>query len=286
MAGIYWLASYPKSGNTWLRTLLTNYWRNDNKPININQLGGRPITSSRSAFDSLMGIDSADMTPEEVDAHKPLLCQHLVSQAEADLFIKVHDAYAHTIYDQPMFPPEVTAGVIYLIRNPLDVTVSFAHHQNMTVEKVVDQMGSHDTCLEGSKRRLLTMLKQDLFSWSEHVLSWVDAKNQRVQVIRYEDMVMDPVGTFSQVIRFCGLEEDAERIHKAVTFSRFETLQAQESDHGFGEKMPLAQSFFRKGKIGGWREQLSEKQVQQLIDDHREVMQRFNYPTAAGELVF
>lgn len=286
MAGIYWLASYPKSGNTWMRILLTNYWRNGDAPANINDLDGGPIASARHMFDEWMGLSSADMTPAEIDAHRPLLYEYLAKKAETDAFMKVHDAYEYTIYSDPIFTPKATAGVIYIIRNPLDVAVSFAHHGHTTIDKIIEFMGSTEMGLVKNNKKIFQQFKQNLLSWSEHVCSWVDAEHQRVQVIRYEDMVMDPVATFGQVVRFCNLETDIDRLKKAVAFSSFETLQRQESEQGFKEKQLLAESFFRKGKVGSWREQLSDKQVTRLIDDHRDVMRRFNYLSQDDELIF
>lgn len=286
MAGIYWLASYPKSGNTWMRILLTNYWRNSDEPADINHLDGGSIASARTLFDQWIGLDSADMTPAEIEAHKPLLYQHMAKKAEADQFIKVHDAYQYTSSGAPIFPPGATAGVIYLIRNPLDVTVSFAHHNQKTVEKTVEHIGCRTMTLAQGGKRLIQQFEQALYSWSDHVCSWVDAPDMRIQVVRYEDMVMQPFETFSQVVQFCGLPYDAARVEKALDFSTFERLQTQEAENGFGEKTPRAKSFFRKGKIGSWRDQLTDKQVHHLIEDHRDIMRRFGYLTDIDEIIF
>ena len=64
---IIWLASYPKSGNTWFRIFLTNLLQKHTSPANINELTGGPIASSRQLFDELTGIDSSDLTFDEIE---------------------------------------------------------------------------------------------------------------------------------------------------------------------------------------------------------------------------
>ena len=132
--------------------------------------------------------------------------------------------------------------MLYLIRNPLDVAVSFAHHSASTVERMVRKMADPDFAFVDKPHTLHNQLRQRLLTWSGHVTSWVDEPGLRVHVVRYEDMQADPMGTFTGVIRFCGLDDDPALIAKAVDFSRFERVQAQEVEHGFGEKMPGAAS--------------------------------------------
>ncbi|MBU1659896.1 MAG: hypothetical protein KKD28_00305, partial [Chloroflexi bacterium] len=76
-----------------------------------------------------------------------------------------------------------------------------------------------------------------------------------------------------------------KRVRKAIRFSSFNTLQSQEQEHGFGEKMPFSEFFFRKGKVGNWRETLTDEQAAQIIADHCGVMKRFGYLTEDGEQV-
>jgi hypothetical protein len=77
----------------------------------------------------------------------------------------------------------------------------------------------------------------------------VDEPDLPVHVMRYEEMKRNPFETFRGAVRFAGLPDDAVRIEKALDHSSFSNLQAQEKEKGFGEKMPLAKSFFRKGEI-------------------------------------
>ncbi len=260
-----------------MRILLTNYLRNADQPADINSLDGGPIASARQVFDDHVGVEASDLTQDEIERYRPAVYEMISEQASEPLFLKVHDAYIYTSDGIPLISKAATAGVIYLIRNPLDVAVSFAHHSASTVERIVRKMADADFAFVDKPHSLHNQLRQRLLTWSGHVTSWVDEPGLRVHTVRYEDMQADPIATFSGVIRFCGLEDDPARIAKAVDFSRFERVQAQETEHGFGEKMPGAESFFRKGQVGNWREGMSDELAAALCAAHAGVMGRFGY---------
>jgi hypothetical protein len=287
MKGIVWLASYPKSGNTWFRTFLTNFLQNRDEPADINRLKGGPIASSRLPFDEAVGYDSGEMTFDEIDHLRPEVYLHQARQAEETLYCKIHDAYTFLPDGRALIPLEATACALYFIRNPLDVAVSFAHHGGHDkFEGTISNMGRNDYSFCEVDATETLQLRQKLLTWSNHAKSWIDAPGIRVLPIRYEDMKDDASKTFGDAIRFIGLPHDAERIAKAIRFSEFKEVRAQEEKTGFNEKMPRAQSFFRKGETGSWRESLTPEQAAQLVSDHREMMQRFDYLDDKGEPVY
>ena len=281
MSGIYWLASYPKSGNTWLRVLLTNYQRNSSEPADINDLDINGLGFDRNSFDEWLGVDSADLTQKQIDHYRPSVYQRMAAEVAESLFLKVHDKFDYNADGQEIFPKNATAGVIYLIRNPLEIVVSYAHHQDESFDQIIQFMNSEEAVLGAAANG---QLPQKLGSWSSHVCSWMDQSDMSIQFIRYEDLFQQPEQTFAQLVRFAALDPNDDRIRKAVSFSLFEKLQAQEAAHGFKEKQPTAASFFRKGTIASWRGLLSPMQVAQVISDHEIVMRRFGYLTPAGEV--
>jgi hypothetical protein len=283
--GIYWLASYPKSGNTWLRALLTNYLRDADEPADINDLDVSGAGFMSENFDEWLGIDSADLTPKQINHYRPLVYEQMATETSAPMFLKVHDAFEVNDEGQPIFSERATAGAIYLIRNPLDVAVSYAHHSDESPDKIIRLMRYDDTMLAGSGKGG-GQLPQKLKSWSSHVCSWADAPDLNVRVFRYEDMIKETAEVFTEIVCFAGLEVDESRVRKAVEFSRFERLQAQEAARGFSEKQPTAKSFFRRGKTGAWREVLSDNQVSRIVNHHRTVMRRFGYLDSSDEILF
>lgn len=285
MSGIFWLASYPKSGNTWFRVFLTNLMRDTVEPAHINDLDRTPLASARGIFDSNIGFEASDLNADEIDLLRPELYCHLAEEAQDPLFMKIHDAYTRVADKLPLIPAEATAGAIYFIRNPLDVAVSFAHHSGWDYDTSITRMSTHDFSLCGRTDRLYNQLRQILLTWSDHVLSWTDCASFPVCPLRYEDMKRKPLETFTRAVRFAGLTHSEAQIRKALKFSSFEVMQQQEETEGFREKSSAAERFFRKGKIGAWREELTNKQVQRIVRDHGEVMKRFGYLDTNGEIV-
>ncbi len=284
MNGIYWLASYPKSGNTWLRVLLTNYLRNGDEPANINDLDINAEGFSQKIFDELLGIDSDCLTKKQIKYYRPAVYEKMAAESAERLFLKVHDAFTRNNKNKPIFPASATAGAIYLVRNPLDVAVSYAHHRDETLDKTIEHMNCGDAYLAGTEKAE-GQIPQRLRSWSDHVKSWTDAPDINVYAVRYEDLLCRTAAIFTDIIHFAKLEFDSERVKKAVEFSNFKLLREQEQAHGFGEKQPTASSFFRKGKSGSWRDQLTEAQVKRIIENHRQIMRRFGYLNAKDEIL-
>ncbi len=278
MAKIVWLASYPKSGNTWMRVLLANYLRDADTPADINELGICPIASARACFDEWAGIEASALDDDLIEDLRPEVFRCLLAEAEDTLYMKVHDAWQLTRSGQALFPGDITAGVVYLLRNPLDVATSCAHHWGVSVAEAVENLCDPGFALARSREGLADQLRQKLSSWSGHAASWLDDSGLRVHLVRYEDLRRDPAGVFSAVVRFCGLPLDGSRLRKAVEFSDFSELQRQEQRHGFRER-PLRSSatFFRKGQIGSWREELPAQLADRIIQAHGDAMRRFGY---------
>lgn len=287
MKGIVWLASYPKSGNTWFRTFLTNFLRDGERPASINDLDGGPIASARRPFDEAVGYDSGEMTFDEIERLRPEVYLQQAREATETMFCKIHDAYTFLPDGRALIPSEATACALYFVRNPLDVAVSFAHHSGHDrFDRVIRHMAKAEHSFCETDATETNQLRQKLLTWSGHVRSWIEAPGIRVHVLRYEDMKLWPEETFGAAVRFAGLLDDAARVKKAIEFSRFEELRSQEEKAGFGEKMPRAKSFFRKGEIGSWREMLTPEQAAKIVADHAGVMRRLGYLDDAGGIVF
>ena len=116
-----------------------------------------------------------------------------------------------------------------------------------------------------------------LGSWSTHVGSWTGEEHPRYLVLRYEDMIEKPVKAFGRVLRHLNLAGDARRLKQALRHADFRSLRAQEGREGFAERSPHAQSFFRAGRAGQWRTQLTRAQVERVVARHGEQMARFGY---------
>ena len=272
--GILWLASYPKSGNTWMRAFLANHFRGGDRPVPINRLPDYAIGDNfRIHYERVSGRPAATIGEEEARRLRPLVHHWFAVARGETAIVKTHSLLGE-VDGAPLITPEVTAGVLYIVRNPLDVAVSFAHHYQTDYERAVEAVCRPGNFLPPSDR----LLAQYIGSWSEHVRSWTETPGLRRLVVRYEDMLQRPVRTFEQVVRFLGLPEAPARLRRAIRFSSFEQLRAQEQREGFVEARPDRRvPFFRSGRRGVWRRVLTREQVARIVDAHGPVMRRFGY---------
>lgn len=284
MKGLIWLASYPRSGNTWLRIVLSYLMEKEWNPEEINSI---PIVyaAGRTLFDDVIGVESSDLADEQIELLRPRVYEKLAANLERPLFLKTHDAWTFNTKGEPVLSAVSTAGAVYLVRNPLDVAVSFAHFLGTDVEHTIGIMEDPDYILYCAQKHLTRLLPQKLLSWSDHIRSWLDDATISVYMMRYEDMKERPIETFTGAIRFCGLEHSEEEIEGTIKASSFERLQELEKKSGFREKPSTAASFFRKGVVGSWREELTDGQVKLIISAHGAMMRRLGYIDEAGNLL-
>jgi len=283
-ANIYWLASYPKSGNTWVRAFIANLLHEEPEPVDINKLHTGAIASSRAWVESALDFDINELSHDEIDLLRPAAYCRLSQQMETPGYHKIHDAYTYLTNSEPLIPAQATKGALYIVRNPLDVAVSFANHNHCSIDKSINKMGLQKYSFSSSTKGLHNQLRQWLLSWSKHVVSWLDAPDLNTLVVRYEDMKQTPLTTFTQIATFLELPNNKNQVTEALEYCEIEKLQMQEAQKTFNEKPAKTEVFFRKGQVGDWQNILSDSQITTLIDDHREVMQRLGYLNVHGEL--
>jgi len=270
--GVVWLASYPKSGNTWLRAVYTAL-RSGREP-DINRLEA-PLPALRAVFDQVLAVRSSDLSPDEVGILRPRAIE--APRPGQDAWWKVHDALVKTPAGEHIVPVEATRAAIYIVRDPRDIALSWARHADVPPAEAVKWMCAPGACLASSLRRLEDQVPQPLGTWSEHVRSWTEEPPFPVYVLRYEDCLADPVGRFYAAFHFGGLKATVDEVAQAVSVASFERLRAQEATKGFRERQSANNPFFQSGTFGRWREQLPPHLVQQLADVHGEIMTRFGY---------
>ena len=277
---IVWLASYPRSGNTWVRLLLANVLSNEDVSINrMPRVLPGTLATSRRQFDDLAGIESCLWTDDEAEALRPNVYRYSTGQAAGDrtplLFCKAHDALHDTSAGEPLFPEDATVGAIYILRNPLDVAVSHAINDGKHgFSDTIRAMNTRDYAVRGTAR----FLRERRLDWSGHVESWMAAPFP-VLPVRYEDLLADTLGTLARMVRFLRLDGAAAppRLHRAVRATAFPRLREQERREGFIERSPLAKEFFRSGKAGDWRRHLTAAQVREVMCAHGRVMAAAGY---------
>lgn len=277
MKNLIWLASYPKSGSTWLRAFLSNLFFAEDEPINISKLMPKYWANDRRLIEKYADLEPSELTDREVlGLRTEVYKQHSIASPNFP-FLKIHDAFYMNEDKVPLIPLENTFKAVYLVRNPLDVAVSFAHHQQQSFDEIIQFMADKKAVLGKNSYSYNPNSLEILLSWSEHIQSWLSSKTDLL-ILKYEDMQEDSLKTFNTLVQFLELDYSEEAIIKAITFSDFSILKEQESRAGFSSKnLNSNASFFRKGKVGSGKEELTADQVERIRRDHKEMMNHFNY---------
>lgn len=286
MKYLFWVASYPKSGNTWMRIFLANLQRRGDEPIDINTIKDYRA-SSRQLFDCFSGLEGSLLKDAEILHVMHQVYESVNAAQTRQAVLKTHAPYLCNSNGAKLFPTSVSQGAIYLVRNPLDVATSLANHNSLPIDNAIALMADDDYALcanrDGDPN---DRLFEPVSTWSQNVLSWVEECEFPLLIIRYEDLILKTFESFSWAARFAGLSEDPVEIRQAIDHSSFDVLQKQEQARGFREKPENMGMFFRKGRAGSWPDELSSAQVARIIHDHGEVMRRFGYLTKDGTPIY
>lgn len=277
-SGIVWIASYPKSGNTWARAFLHNLVRAANGEDGEQDINAMARFSTwdldKKRYASFLGFEPDNTKHRtEIAATRHAVHRQVADATEGLIFVKTHNCL---VMDRGHATVNfaATAGAVYIVRNPLDVAVSYAHHVGRSIDDVIEYMSMVNVETSGTDISVYEVHG----SWSQHVWSWTRNDNRALHVMRYEDMLAEPSETFAALAGHLLIDFTGRQLTSAIENSSFARLQAQERKNGFRERPPTAdQNFFREGRAGGWKDILTPAQVERIVRDHGEQMQRFGY---------
>lgn len=273
LRNVVWIASYPKSGNTWVRIFLANYLLNARDPLWINHV--HRIGTGDAVSGRYRAIAGGHYDPSDLVGHLKMRKAVLLAIAGngADLnFVKTHNA-RYQPFGVELIPARFTRSAVYIIRNPLDLAVSYGRHFGLQPGTAVRTISREDNGIAADE----STVQQYLLSWSQHVTSWTDQVAFPVHVMRYEDMKADPHAAFAALLGFLRIPIDAERLGRAVRHASFEEMKRQEAERPFIERSANVERFFHTGEIGQWQSALSTEDVEFLRQRHGKVMSRFGY---------
>jgi hypothetical protein len=275
-SGLVWLASYPRSGNTWTRAFLHNLFKGMSGEAgtqNINELNRfTAAVNGRELYAETLGFRPADEHRDQIAAARHEVQRRTAEQFEGLIFTKTHQAL---LVDRGSTTINfaVTAGAIYIVRNPLDVAISYAHHLGRSLDETIAVMGRANAEIPVTE----TQVHEVVGSWSQHVLSWTHKPHQAIYVMRYEDMLATPERTFGGLARHLLLSPTPGQLPDAIERASFALLRAQEDSEGFQERPSQTGRFFREGRAGQWQDILTKEQVARIVKDHGPQMARFGY---------
>jgi Sulfotransferase domain len=282
--GIVWLASFPKSGNTWTRSFLHNLIKvqqaGETGEQDINAMGRFSTWDIlKNRYTDILGFEPSTDHRDQIAATRQKVQQQIADETDGIVFVKTHNAL---VMDRgyTTINTAVTSGAVYIVRNPLDVAISYAHHMSRSIDEAITLMGTENMETQVTEKAIYEVYG----SWSQHVSSWTSRPHRAIFVMRYEDMLREPAKTFSALARHLLLYFDEAQLAEAIELSSFKKLREQENTKGFREKPPKADRFFRDGTAGQWQSQLTDKQIKRVVDEHREQMTRFGYIGSDGTL--
>jgi hypothetical protein len=272
LGAIVWLASYPKSGNTWMRLFLHNLLHPKETAHDINEIHDlTPDSVAQHWYRDLLDRPLDEISLEAQAGVRGAAQARIAAGAAGLVFAKTHAAYV-TDLGYPSINSAVTAGAIYIVRNPLDVVVSYAYHIGVDIDRTIALMNTRQRRVQNRGRAY-----EPVGSWSENVSSWTRKSHSALFVARYEDMLERPEESFGKLGEFLLARPSRTELVAAIEKSSFSRLREQEEAHGFREQPTAEGRFFREGRIGGWKERLSSDQVAAIVAHHREQMARFDY---------
>ena len=268
------LASYPKSGNTWLRSIIGNFYNFD-KEFSLNDLKSIPLLSIKkhfSEFENKVYINNNELHFDWV-SQNIIKCQNILNNKENHLNIfKTHSARHKNFTNET-----VNAGFIYIVRDPRDIIVSLKNFSGREIDKTIDEF------LFSKSLMITTNGAQELLStWELNVQSWINYNSVPRLIMRYEDLKLNPkeiilnIKEFLNKIHSLNINLRDQDIDKIVENTNFNNLKKLEDKNGFDEATKHSK-FFRSGTSNQWKDVLTNAQVKLIEKNLKSLMKYFNY---------
>ena len=262
---IVWLASYPKSGNTWMWLFIKSYFNPPKKKFSLNYHKDDPIMLE--PFPDERMFDKLKINYENFfDLSKNWVnLQSLINLNNKTNYLKTHNAMC-TINNHKFTNIQNTLGAIYIVRDPRDVLISYSSYMEKSMDETLKFMLNKETYEVGEFKKKIYN-KTLLGSWSDHYNSWKNYKSREIIIIKYEDMVNSASSTFLKVLTYLSkiikIDVDHTKMDKAIEETSFKNLKNLEINEGF-KTNPSKNEFFRKGVVGDWKEKLNKEQVKKI----------------------
>ncbi len=282
---IIWLASYPKSGNTWVRSFLNSLLFNKDNKANLSELSKIDQYPKRSHFTNLVKeIDNL----EELSLNW-IKSQKIINQDNKVKFLKTHHALCN--YKNSFFTNgEVSLGAVHIVRDPRNVISSILYHfSKKNYEEAKEFIFDENKALgkkfnlddPNANRNIFTIIS----SWKNHYNSWKQFKKNYL-LIKYEDLLTNPYTEFSRVSEYLSkvlnLKFEDDKINFAVNSNSFENLQRLEKENGFAEsitdkKTGQKKKFFNLGPKNDWTKLLNNELRKNIEKEFENEMRELKY---------
>tara|TARA_B100000886_G_scaffold210803_1_gene145924 strand:- start:185 stop:1024 length:840 start_codon:yes stop_codon:yes gene_type:complete len=278
MDKIIWIASYPKSGNTFLRFLISSLIYSDDGNFDfdiIKNIRQFDIYKYFSFVENLNYADSKNLDKLDIISKYWLEAQKKFFNVEKKFIFKTHSAnlkvngYNYTDENR-------TLGVIYIVRDPRDIVISYSHHTGTSIDHNINKLFDNKVTLLNSNNRIKVILSR----WDTHIKSW-SLLNVKKYIIKYEDLINNTEKHFLELIDFIRkdlkiqFKLNSKKFKNIITNTSFKKLQENENIIGFDEV--YKGKFFRKGLSKQWENILSEDQNIKIKKEFYITLKKFNY---------
>ena len=275
---IIWLASYPKSGNTWVRMFLNSLIFTSDATVNINNIKLGQFPNRRYFQDITNNIDDVKEFIQN--------CNYAQSKLNLDnkiKFFKTHNAF-WKIGQHHFTDDENTRGIIHIVRDPRNVITSIKnHYDHKNYEEALKFMKDENKIIGVKGSTNEEDLPTPISSWKLHYKSWKNLINFKSEyiLIKYEDLLKDPISQFTNITAFIEKISDIKfnerNIHKSIQNTKFENLKKQEELKGFKEKPKNSKKFFNLGPSNDWRNLLDKNTREKIETSFKNEMQDLGY---------
>ena len=277
---IIWLASYPKSGNTLLRSILSSYFYSNDGIFtfeNLEKISQFPQTSHLIPI----GVD----VDKEKEVFKNFInAQNFINKDNHKVkFFKTHSSLCK-MYDSNFTDLKNTLGAIYIVRDPRNVVTSLAHHYNLSIDQATDVMIDKNRLMEKTPKNCRVFLG----SWNFNYNSWKNLKDQnKFLLIKYEDLINKKKTVLLKIFKYLdllGLKSnlDMTKLNKAIKTTEFKNMKKKEENDTFYEavidsKYGKIKNFFNLGPKNNWRELLDQKNKDKIENNFEKEMMELGY---------
>ena len=277
---IIWLASYPKSGNTLMRSILSSYFYSKDGNFefkNLNQIKQFPMSVD---FMSL-GIDIEN----DKEVFKNFInVQKFINEKKRSLsFFKTHSSLVK-MYDCDFTNLENSLAAIYIVRDPRNVVTSFANHNGISVDEATDIILDQNMFTDKSSN----ICKVLVGSWASNYNSWKEFKKKNKYIlIKYEDLISKKKTVLIRVFKFLnqvGLSHNLNiiKLNKAIKTTEFNLMKSKEEKESFSEALPDKETgkrrvFFNLGPKNDWRKILDKKNIEKIEKHFKDEMLELGY---------
>ena len=266
---IIWLASYPKSGNTWLRSLISGLMYSDDGVFNFNYIKKIKQFPSKEFFQ--------DFTKDLYNIHEVkkywILAQEKINLDNEVKFLKTHNLNCN-IDNYSFSDKNNTLATIYIVRDPRNLVDSISNHFGKSIEEsknfiLSPKVISTHKQTYSAGGEVITYIG----SWQEHFNFWTK-NTENLLLIKYEDLISDPHRELNKIInflkKFCEVEANENKKQNLINSTSFESLKKMEQQGHFTESVFSKNSskkidFFNKGPNNIWKDNL-QKDIQEEIE--------------------